>query len=100
MLDCIMEPRYDQGKRLPVPVKHLDEHVDATKVGAYCASKNGSFARYRNSRRGLERPPYLRSSWGVMRRSSKQPLRGYLAEDVMIHLRAGFSKTRQIVMSL
>ena len=27
-------------------------------------------------------------------------LQGYLAEDVMIHLRAGFSKTRQIVMSV
>lgn len=35
-----------------MPLKRLDEHVDATKVGAYCASKNGSFARHRNSRRG------------------------------------------------
>lgn len=35
---------YDQGKRfLDACQGTLDEHVDATKVGAYCASWNGSF---------------------------------------------------------
>jgi hypothetical protein len=48
-----------------MPVKHLDEHVDATKAGAYCAS--GTEVSY---------------AAGTL-------------DDVMIHLRAAFSKTRQ-----
>ena len=67
-----------------MPLKRLDEHVDATKVGAYCASKNESFARYQNSRRVWSgHLTFARAGASCADRQSS--LQGYLAEDVMIH---------------
>jgi hypothetical protein len=89
-----------KGAASRMPLKRLDEHVDATKVGAYCASKNGSFARHRRTLDGgLERVPYLRSSWGVMRRSSKRPA-GQRWPNTSDPLESKISKTDQTFMTV
>ena len=65
-------------------VKHLDEHVDATKAEAYCASKNESFARYQNSRR-VWSGHLTFVELGRHAPIVNEAFRATLAEDVMIH---------------
>jgi hypothetical protein len=71
----------------------LYEHVDATKVGAYCAFWNGSFVLYRKFSTEVwsGRLTFAQAGSCADRQRS---LQGY-AEDVMVHLRIRSSKTRQ-----
>ena len=97
MLDRIMSlgPNTTKGSGFQVSVKHLDEHVDATKVGAYCASKNGSFALLPKTLDGSGAATLPSLELGRHAPIVNAACRATLAEDVMIHLRAAFSKTRQ-----
>jgi hypothetical protein len=79
----MLGPNTTKGSGFQVSVKHLDEHVDATKVEAYCASKNESFARYQNSRRVWS--GYLTFELGPHAPIVNEAFRATLAEDVMIH---------------
>jgi hypothetical protein len=76
-----------KGAASRMPLKRLDEHVDATKVGAYCASKNGSFARYQNSRRVWSgHLTFARAGASCADRQSG--LQGNAGRTHLIHLRA------------
>ncbi|MFZ1116665.1 MAG: hypothetical protein WAN44_12665 [Propionibacteriaceae bacterium] len=79
----MLGPNTTKGSGFQVSVKHLDEHVDATKVEAYCASKNESFARYQNSRRVWS--GHLTFELGPHAPIVNEAFRATLAEDVMIH---------------
>ena len=93
MLDRILSLGPNTEAAVRMPVEPLYEHVDATKVGAYCAFWTEVSYCTENSRRrsGAAALPSLKLAHAPIVNAAC----GLLADDVMVHLRIRSSKTRQ-----